>query len=270
MNFDTPHCNIESKILLDLNKFIHGENDMFNYHMNHILLVRKYALLLNRRMRYNLNPKKLSYISLAHDLFKERSLNPSKTEDVIWNTHIIPQDTNKYVRNNLDILAKYKLDDYFNSDMQYHALSSGIFVERDFGITDLEILYGIYFHSCQIIEVYEKLPLRTQQYVDVIMLADKLSSNWLRINMRKVPVRTDLDLAVFGANGRELNFSLGLYLARMISQGKSKEKQSQIATKYYYNRLCKINPVVAKNFSFKKLGGPKLWPVRRSQAFRMD
>lgn len=267
MYFNTDKYDVESKSILELNEFIHGENEMAAYHMSHINLVRKYALLLNKRMGYNLNNQKLSYIALAHDLFKERSLDPSKT-DVTWKGYEIPQDTKRYVRTHLETLEKFGLDDYFNSDMQYHALSAGIFLNTELWINDPEILYPIFFHSCPVISVYETLPLKTQRMVDVIMLSDKLSSNWLRINERETPVVLDLDLAVFGANGRELNFTLGLYLARIISQGKSIERESTVASKYFYKRLTAMNPIVAKHCPIKKIGGAEVWPKRRSQAFR--
>ena len=206
--------NLENKMLLDLNVFIHHNNKMFDYHMKHINLVKDYAIIINKKLNSHLNIRKLSYIALSHDLFKERSLDPSKT--VIWEGHDIPQDTNRYVRSNLDILEEYELDEYFNSSIQYHALSAGIFLIKEFGITDKEILYPVMFHSCPIISIYEKLDLRTRNMIDIIMLADKLSSNYLRINYRETEVRVDLDQAVFGSNGREFNYSLGLYLARLI------------------------------------------------------
>lgn len=268
MRFLVNDFGIEEDMLLELNSFIHGNNEMYAYHMEHIKLVRKYAFLLNSRTHAELSNRKLGYIALAHDLFKERSLDPSKP-DMTWKGHTIPQDTTKYVRMNLDVLEKFGLDEYFNTDMQYHALAAGIFLYLEFGIQDPEILYPVFFHSCQIISVYETLPLRIKKAVDIIMLADKLSSNWLRINMREVNVRIDLDLAVFGSDGYEFNYTLGLYLARIISQGKSIEKESQTATKYYFERLRQMNPMVPKHYSIKKLGGAEIWPKRKSRAFRM-
>lgn len=263
----TQNIDPESRMLLNLNEFIHCNNERYEYHMNHIKLVRKYAILLNKKLNAHLNNRDLSYISLAHDLFKERSLNPKAKEDIIWNGHVIPQDTTRYVRENLDILAEYDLDDYFNTDIQYHSLSAGLFLYKEFGIKNREILYPIFFHSCPIISVYKNLDHKLQNTIDIIMLADKLSSNYLRINLREVEVRVDLDQVVFGSSGKEFNYTLGLYLARLIGQGKSTEKQSKIATDYYYERLCEINPVVSKSYSIKKLGGVKLWPKRKSQVW---
>lgn len=257
-NFDK-----ENQKILQLNKFIHHDNKMYEYHIRHIKLVRKYALIINKLLNAHLDEKKLSYIALAHDLFKERSLHPNKT--IIWEGINIPQDTTRYVRSNLDILEEYGLDDYFNTDVQYHALSAGIFLIKEFNITDKEILYPIFFHSCPVISIYETLPSRTKIMIDIIMLSDKLSSNYLRINFRKVDVRIDLDQVVFGSQGNEFNYTLGLFIARLISQGKSEEEQSKIATEYYFNRVYDMNPIISKDYSIKKLGGAKKWPVRKSQ-----
>lgn len=257
----------ESNMLLDLNTFIHHDNKMYDYHMRHIKLVRKYAILLNKKLNSHISVCKLTYVAFAHDLFKERSLDPKLS--ITWKGHDIPQDTNRYVRSNLDVLEEYGLDDYFNSDVQLHALSAGIFLRKELGITDKEILYPVMFHSCPIISVYETLSPRLRNMVDIVMLSDKLSSNYLRINMREVPVRIDLDQVVFGSNGLEFNYSLGLFIARLISQGKSEEEQSTIATEYYYKRLCDINPVIQKDYSIKKLGGSKIWQKRKSQAWRI-
>ncbi len=270
MQFKSNEFGIEESMLLELNYFIHGNNEMVGYQIEHIKLVRKYAMLLNKKLHAQLSNRKLGYIALAHDLFKERSLDPDAEEDVTWKGHIIPQDTTRYVRTNLEVLEKFGLDEYFNTDMQYHALAAGIFLYNEFGIKDPEILYPVFFHSCQIISVYETLPTRIKRSVDIIMLADKLSSNWLKINMREVPVRIDLDLAVFGQDGLEFNFSLGLFLARVISQGKSTESESKNATKYYFDRLTKMNPLIPKHYSVKKLGGAEIWPKRKSRAFRTD
>lgn len=260
--------DLESKMLLELNKFIHSENKMFGYHMKHIQLVRKYAFLLNKKLDAHVPSRKLSYIALSHDLFKERSLDQSKDDKISWRGHNIPQDTNRYVRTHLDVLEEYGLDEFFNSDIQYHALASGIFLRTEFGITDKEILYPVFFHSCPIISVYEKLSPRLRKIIDITMLSDKLSSNYLRINYKKCEVRIDLDQAVFGSSGKEFNYTLGLFLARLIGQGKSDEKQSNISTEYFYKRLCDSNPIISKNYNIKKLGGNDIWPERRSQVWR--
>lgn len=255
---------LDSDRILDLNEFIHKDSKLFDYHINHIHLTRRYALLLADRLGSNIDPNKLEYIALAHDLFKERALNKKKIF-VEWEGLQVPQDINQYVRLNLDILEGLLLDEYFNTDIQLHPQAAAIFLIKEFGINDPEIIYPIIFHSCPIIPVYETLSQQTREAVDIIVLADKLSSNWLKINTRTVKVRTDLDLMVFGLNGREFNYTLGLLVARLISQGNSKEKNSVISTNHYHKRLKDQNPLTMQNISLRKLGGNAIWPKRKSQ-----
>lgn len=261
--------NAVSKMIMDLNNFITKDSEAHEYHMKHIELVKSYALLINKKLGCPVSNKKLSYIALSHDLFKERSLNPSKDGTITWKGHNIPQDTTAYVRLNLDVLEPYQLDEYFNTDVQYHALSAGLFLIKEFKLSDPEILYPVMFHSCPIIPIYETLSPKIQIMVDIITLSDKLSSNYLKINLIKKEVRIDLDLAVFGKDGNEFNYTLGLLLARLIAQGKSEEEQSKISTNYYYQRLAETNPLIKKDINIKKIGDNKLWPERKSQALKI-
>ena len=82
-------------------------------------------------------------------------------------------------------------------------------------------------------------------YVDIVMLADKLSSNFQKIHHYKEKVDFNLHHAVFGM-GKEFNFSLGLLLARMLSQGSSTEEQSIISTDFYYQRALSVNPLLSR------------------------
>ncbi len=258
--------NPNERMLIELNTFIHRNNKMFEYHMKHINLVKKYALILNKKLNMHLNNNKLIFCSLAHDILKERSLNPEeKHKD--WKNLTIPQDVNRYVRTNLDILEKFGLDDYFNSSCQFHSLAAGIFLYKELDIRDNEILYPVMFHSCPIISIYKTLPSTLQDMIDIIMLSDKLSSNYLKINYKKSKVRVDLDQIVFGNNGRELNYSMGLYVARLLSQGKNNTAESIEATKFYYERLN--NPLITEDCNIKKLGGTRLWQQRKSQVLTM-
>lgn len=254
---------MENKFIWDLNSFVYDGAKWHDYHMEHIRVVKDYALILNRRLGLGLSSKKLSFAALAHDTLKESGLHPDgPTRE--WNGYPIPEDDVRYVRTNLDVLEEYGLDDYFNSSCQYHALASGIFLRKELGIRDPAILYPVFFHSCPIISIYEKLPYRTRQYIDIIMLSDKLSSSYLKMNMNENhSAVADLDMAVFGSSGNELNYSLGLYLARLISQGKCQEEQGLIATEYYYKKLCATNPLITDK-EVKK----KVWQPRRSQVLR--
>lgn len=265
---DEIYTNPET--ILKLNQFIQHDRITFNYHMRHIELAKQYAIILSKKLDLEVDESKISYIALAHDMFKEHGLHKKNDGKISWYNHNIPQDLNRYIRLNLDILEKFKLSDFFNTDIQLHPLAAGLFLHTEFNINDPEILYPIFFHSCPIMEVYEKLEHNTKNLVDVMILADKLSSNYIRINERRQPVRIDLDKLVFGDNGNEFNYSLGLFAARLISQGKSPGKQSSIATEYYYNRLKAINPLISKNNGIKMLGGNKLWPKRKSQVLEMQ
>ena len=252
--------------LRTINSMIHGDNLMFRYHVYHVRLVAEYALVINERLSGDERAlEKLQFIAYAHDLFKERSLQTDKHLE--WNGIEIPQDNKRFVRMNLNTLDQYGIGDYFNTDVQLHALAAGIFLAQN-GITDPEILYPVFFHSCPVISVYTTLDKHTQELVDITMLADKLSSNYLRINVRRKPVRVDLDLATFGPSGMEFNYSMGLFLARLISNGKSMEKINNEATQYYYDRLKQINPYLPRSYTVSRIGGSKIWPQRKSPALR--
>jgi HD superfamily phosphohydrolase YqeK len=261
-----PYLDEQFKNVLDLNVFIHGKAQLFEYHMHHIKLTANYALLLNRKLAANLNAQKLKLAALAHDLMKERDHHDANY--IEWNGLQIPTDNNRYVRMNLDILERYGMDEYFNTDVSLHALAAMLFVLKELKIADDEVLFPIMFHSCPIISVYEKLSKRIQTMVDIIMLSDKLSSNYLRINFRDQEVSIDLDQLVFGPSGNELNYTLGLFMARMISQGKSTETQSVIATEYYHKRLYELNPLITKKYSIDKLGVKK-WEKRKNHRWQM-
>lgn len=269
MNKKISAMDLESNMLIDLNTFITSDCKMHEYHMKHIKLVRRYALILNKKLGNPVPNRKLSFIALAHDLFKERALDITKDGTIDWNGYNIPQNTTKYVRSNLDVLEEFGLDEYFNSSIQYHPLSAGIFLYKEMNISDKEILYPVMFHSCPIIDVYETLSPQIQRLTDIIMLADKLSSNYLKINYRKKPVRIDLDQAVFGSNGKEFSYTLGLYLARLIGQGNSPEEQGVLSTKYYYDKLAITNPLISEGITIKSLGGNKTWPERKSQVLKI-
>lgn len=253
--------NKDETDLILMNEFIHKDFERLEYHMEHIKLVKRYMLLLNSRLGGPNNSMQLTKIALCHDLLKEHGLHPET--HIEYNGIEIPQDPHRYVRLNLDILKEFNLDDYFNTDVQYHSLAAGIFLKKEMGIDDPYILYPVMFHSCPIIDIYNTLPKRLQEMVDITMLADKLSSNWLRINMLEKEVNCDLDLAVFGENGKEFNYTLGLYLARLIAKKKQHGKQAKITNTYYYNRLERVNPLIAKNI---QMGGKKIWPKRNPQS----
>lgn len=251
--------------IIELNKTAHKNDYLYSYHMQHLNVTMRYALILNEKIGTKNNRHKLKYISLAHDLFKERKYN---NEEGSNKPEPFCQDVNRYVRLNLDVLEEYELDDYFNTDVQLHALSAGIFLHKELGVRDKEILYPVMFHSCPILPIYEKLTDNEKLLVDIIMLADKLSSNHLKINVLSREVRIDLDQTVFGSNGKQFNYELGLYIARLISQGKNPDKESIRTTEYYLTRLRKNNPLIPLNTDIKSLGGSRIWEKRKSQVLK--
>lgn len=249
--------------LMNIHQFVRSETKTYEYYMKHIKLMNSYVWILSLRLKADLDYQKLAFIALAHDLLKEKG----RDKEITWNGHIIPIDLNRYVRTNLDVLAKFELDDYFNSDLQLHALAAGIWLYKELGIEDPEIIYPIMFHSCQQIDIYKTLDPKLQLMIDITMLADKLSSNWLKINYNKKKVLCDLDKLIFGENGTEFNYSMGLYMSRIISQGNNPDKISKDATEYYYKRLKEQNPFINKIIP---KGDGKICPERKSQAFRIN
>ena len=250
---------LELKRMLDINEFIHGNGDpeYAAYHERHIKLAKLYACTLNNSLGFGISNKKLSFIALAHDILKEKGLNPEWNRS--WRGIQIPEDTNRYVRTNLDILEEYNgMDEYFNTAVQYHALAAAIFLHKEFGVRDPEIIYPVMFHSCPILPVYEQLPKKIRHMVDIIVLSDKLSANRIRIEKGK-PVRGDLDLAVFGHNGKSLNYDIGLYMARWIKLDIDGTEYENMINEYYLNRAKSIMPI-----TFKKPGDPKVIPFRES------
>lgn len=254
----------EIEFILSLDKYIHSRNgsDYSEYHIRHIEYTKQYAMILNERLGFEINSKKLSYAAYAHDLLKEKGL--TNTPDK-YKKYPIPGDALGYVRTNLNVLAKYGMEDYFNSSAQYHPLAAAIFLDKELGINDPMIIYPIMFHSCPIMEVYKTLPVKIQNAIDIILLSDKLSSNYLRINYNHSPVKVDLEQLVFGTNGNELHYNLGLYIIRLISE-KLSDNYAKEALKYYENRFNDSMPITFKKI---QLGGSKLWPERKSPLLKI-
>lgn len=227
----------------ELNKLIHAHSRRGEYHLQHIRLTAEYASRIADKLAVPLDRYKLKYAALAHDLLKEKEFS-KEVNQIDKNGIEIPQDLNWYVRTNLNVLEEFGLDLYFNTDIQLHALAAGIYLYKQIGITDTEILYPIFFHSCPIVSVYETLNPCTQLIVDIMMLSDKLSSNKLNRGLKKLTC--NLEPAVFGEFGDEFHFTLGLLIARLIGQGKSTEKQSVLATEFYYKRLLNTHPYISE------------------------
>jgi HD superfamily phosphohydrolase YqeK len=216
------------------------------YIVEHLYLAEDYAYDIGARFsrleEYHVD--KLKFAALSHDILKDRSVEKLDNDKTEYDGHIIPKDLNRYVRLNLDTLAPYGLDEYFNTDIQLHALAAGLFLIKELGIEDPQILYPVFFHSCPILDIYKTLDDTTQLMVDIITLSDKLSSNTIRwTNGKNPPV--NLEKLVFGTYGEEFNFTAGVLAARLISQGKSTEKHSLEMTDFYYRRVAEQNPILA-------------------------
>ena len=258
MNF-IKHIHSEGSVVNSLNDFIYKGTERYEYHMNHIHLTRSYALLLNKKLRSSVSPKKLEYISLAHDTFKK--VPGDDKSPLVWKGHTLPVDSNIYIRSNMETLETYNMDEHFNS-IENHPVVAAIFIAKELGITDPEIIYPIMFHSCPIISIYKTLSETIQNTIDIIMLADKLSSNYLKINMRETKVRLDLDRLVFGKDKNEFNYSLGLFVARLLGHEDSINYESMISTDHYYMRLTEVNKLIQKKYSLKSFGDYMKWPKR--------
>lgn len=224
------------------------------YRFNHLRNTASYALKLAAHFP-ELGPGekfKLKFSAMTHDLLKVKNYDKTASQVTIAGKEI-ECDLNRYVRLNLDELKPFGLDVYFNTDVQLHALASGMFLRSEFGIDDPQILYPIFFHSCPILPVYEQLDEVTRLMVDIMVLSDKLSSGELKPSRAS---GVDLSLVVWGESGHEFNFAAGLYLARLISQGNSSEKYSVMMTENYFQRWCRANPIIGlidQPVSLKKL-----------------
>lgn len=256
----------EKRFLLYLNRSIYQQPRTKAYRMTHIELAQRYILLLNHKLGHPVSDRLLNFVALSHDLLKEAGLNP-KGETPIWHGHPIPQDPKAYVRLNLDALEPYGLDRYFNTDIQYHALASGLFLILELEITQPEVIYPVCFHACPIIPIYETLTPEIQTMVDLMMLADKLSSNWLKINALEKKVKLDLDLLCFGPTRKEFNYTEALYAARFLGQGSSTGKEGLESLDYYWKRAQARNPLLGK---ITKRGMGKIWPKRQNPLWSLD
>ena len=229
-------------VIKKLIHLIHGEHDP--YRIQHLHLTATYAkrIAIHIGGFSELDLIQLRFSAYAHDLLKEKFFDSSSTEIEVMG-YRVPQNLNRYVRLNLATLEPFQLDDYFNTDVQLHALAAGIFLIKEFNISDPRILYPVFFHSCPILPVYESLDLHLRNFIDVLLLSDKLSSQHLKAGLGK-KTRINLEQAIFGESGKEFNYTTGLFLARLIGQGSSSEEYSLKMTEYYYQRAVKLNPVL--------------------------
>jgi HD superfamily phosphohydrolase YqeK len=235
------------------------------YYRLHVGVMIEYMHVIASKLNLVLPGSTINIICRSHDILKFATVPEESKRPSHWNNIEIPWDINRYVRMNLDVLEEYMLDEYFNTDVQLHPLAAGIFLHKELGFTKPDILYPVMFHSCPILNVYRELPPHIQRNIDIVVLADKLSSNYLKINYLKTEVRVDLDKLVFGEEGNEFNYTFGLFVARLIGQGNSRRKHTMEMTDHYHKRLMGINPLIPKKYSLRRLGGSMVCPERKSR-----
>ena len=255
--------NPQIKTLIEIDELNQKESLFYIYHKKHIDLVCEYALIINEKLNANLNPLTLAMVSYAHDIFKESALNKDRV--VLYNDKEIPQDLRKYIDENKSVLSEYGMDDYTDNFVN-HAMASAIFIIKELNIADKNVIYPVLFHSCPIISIYKTLDKETQTYVDIIQLADKLSSNYLKLNNGK-KVRCFLEEIVFGKDNEEFNYTIGLFLARLISKGKDEQKFQKESLDYYEKRVKDKIPFF-KFTKLKDLGEKKIWENQKSKVLK--
>lgn len=248
--------------LIDLGKFTRKEcsEELQRYHFDHCEKLMKYGNDIMDRLGIFKYRNELEIVAYAHDLFKRYSL---RENDVEWKGKIIPQNIPKYIDENRFVLDKFGLNMIRSDNFSNHPIAAGIFLYKEFGITDPNIIYPVFFHSCPVISVYEKLDKELRDLIDIIILADKMSANILcRTIGKKWHSKVDMELVLYGETHREFNFTNALLVAKILGQAGSKQELFVEATNYYYKRACRINPALDKNSIL--LGGEKPWKSKKS------
>lgn len=274
---DERDCSIEPKQYLDkrnilmllreINSKIHTDGRL--HHIENVEYI--IDMISNISTNYQNTPDlDLKIIAAAHDLFKElnfegeyvfRSISPNLSEREIIFT--IPSDLRRYVRTNLDILEIFGLDYYFNTDVGLHALSAGIFLYKEFGIKDPNILYPIFFHTCPIVEVYDKLDDIIKNNCELLILADKLdkfdrktfeyeniNDESKKIKMKKNDkyLRYNLREILFGKMGNEFNKRLAIFTIRYLEAGNKDGIEAKNTYQYFYDLARETNPFLPKKY----------------------
>jgi HD superfamily phosphohydrolase YqeK len=208
---------------------------------------------LDAPARLRLDEGYLRVSALAHDVAKG-------LKDSNASIHIFRDtgDVKEYVRKNLDILDPYGLAYYFNTDIDYHALAGGIWLEKTYDIKDPRILYPIFFHTCPAVDVYKTLDEETRLYCDVLALADKMEKNdrKLKKNIEKNKKQKryskyDLNHILFGASGKEFNMTAALFMIRHLEfKDEESGNEARKAYRYFYDELRKISPFLPEEYPF--------------------
>ena len=250
-----------SKILKELNDKWYKDLRSHKYHMAHLELFKRYAFEINSRMGNPFDQEDLSMIAYAHDLFKDDHKDVQYTnngEDIFMTKEVI---CHKYEKS-LEYFGFKKKE---KTVLSAHAKCAALFVMncQELEGYNKDILYPIIFHSLPILRLYRDLTAEIQRLIDITVLADKCSSNYLKIQ-QYVPVHFRLEDILFGVDGSEFNFSAALFAARLIgSEGYNDEFNKDMNT-FYLNRLNKINPFIVDKTTIKEYGRKKIWERKQS------
>ena len=253
--------------LIDLGKFTREEcgEELQRYHFDHCEKLMKYGNDIMVRLGILEYRNELEIVAYAHDLFKRYSL---RENDVEWNGKIIPQNIPKYIDENRFVLDKFGLNMIRSDNFSNHPIAAGIFLYKEFTVDDPKIIYPVFFHSCPIISIYKKLDKALRNFIDVILLADKMSANVLCRGIKKWHSKVDMELVLYGENHKEFNYTNALLTAKILGQCGSKDKFSVESTKHYYKRAARINPALDKNSIL--LGRKKPWKFNKAIFCKMQ
>lgn len=231
------------KMLINMNIYLHIYEDKFYYHIKHCWLMEKFMnIIASKDTSFNYNRELLPIIAWSHDLLKDR-------EDKF----------SKFYKENKNNLKRFHLTEEMYKSISPHGYRAAEFLSNyPFNITDGKILFSVLFHSVPIIDVIENiLTESTRKYVDLTLLCDKLSSNYLRIHEGE-KVLADIGKEVFGDNYDKLDIYRGLYIIRLFAKiiDKKNNEYDKQATEYYRKKWNEKYTIV--------LGEVKEWEKREN------
>lgn len=219
---------------IKLNKKIHKNSAKYKYHMNHIIRAATYGAEINAKLDFPVERNKLNFALLMHDILKG-SVSAEYMDD--------NDKKSDYIKDNYNILNKLNLYQYWKK-MSKHAVAGGIFVynllkESNNLDGNEDIVRAIMFHSYPIVAVYKNLNKSNRIMIDIVVLADKLSSNWIKINdPSEESPKYYLEEELYGKDKKQIKFDYALVKAREIGMGdpEKAKKQNKKAYLFYKDR----------------------------------
>jgi len=190
--------------------------------------------VVSEKIDYKFDKKLFPIIAWSHDLLKDRENSFSK-----------------FYQENKNNIKRFHLTNEMRKALSEHAYRSAEFLSNyPFNITDGKILYSILFHSSPIIEIMNNvLSKDTKEYVNLTILCDKLSSNYLRI-INNEETYFNLVNTLFGENLDEFNYDDGLYLISTFNNIYNNKYSKEVVE--YYKSKSKL--------SITRIEELKLWP----------